>query len=399
MMQISDPTLEERIPALFRLGFRPFFLAGVLFSMISLMLWGLSLFGSLTLQPYGGMLWWHMHEMVFGFTMAIIAGFLLTAVQTWTGVPAIKGKPLMLLFGLWLAGRVLLLVPGSVPLMLIAGIDIAFPVITAALMASYVIRVKMWRNLMFTPVLLLMALASGIMHAGVIAGDYTLAWQGAYGSIYLVALLMAILGGRVIPFFTANRLKLPKPETNKPRELGSIIPLVLLTLLMLSGTDDQFPQLTGFIALIAAIANLSRLTSWQGRKTLRIPLLWSLHLSYLFIVLGLFLAFLHYMDTGVTSSIMIHALTVGGIGGLILAMISRVSLGHTGRPLKTGKTIALSFILIAAAAIVRILPALLPLQTNLWLMISITLWLMAYGIFFVIYLPILSRPRVDGKSG
>ncbi|MGY0219102.1 NnrS family protein [Endozoicomonadaceae bacterium StTr2] len=399
MMQITDPAREEQIPALLRLGFRPFFLAGALFSLISLLLWGMFLFHGLDLEPYGGMLWWHMHEMIFGFTLAIIAGFLLTAVQTWTGLPGLKGVQLALLFSLWLAGRILLLFPGSISQLLIASIDVAFPLVTAALMANYVIRVKMWRNLVFTPVLLMMALANALMHAGVITGDFTQAYQGAYGSIFLITLLMVILGGRVIPFFTSNKLGLPPVTRYKVIELGSIVPLVLLTVLVLAGLAEKLALLSALCALLAGIANLIRVATWRGQKTLSIPLLWSLHAAYLFIVIGLLLAFLHYAGAPVAPTIMIHALTVGGIGGLVLAMISRVSLGHTGRPLQSGKAINLAFGLIIAAAIARLMPAVLPYQYDIWLMISITLWLTAYGIFFVVYLPVLSRPRVDGRPG
>ena len=224
MMQIDDPAVQETIPPLFRLAFRPFFLGGALFSVVSLLLWGGSLFYGARFTPYGGIVWWHMHEMLFGFTLAIIAGFLLTAVQTWTGIKSIKGVPLAALCLLWLAARIMLLFSDAVNPWLAAVVDLSFPLITAGLMASYVLRKRMWRNLVFTPVLLLMAFASGMMHWGVISQNYALAYQGAYGGVYLIALLMVILGGRVIPFFTANRMGFEKPAPSKLRDLGATVP-------------------------------------------------------------------------------------------------------------------------------------------------------------------------------
>ncbi len=399
MLQITDPDQQESTLAFFRLAFRPFFLAGALFSAISLALWGLTLFYGINFAPFGGIVWWHMHEMLFGFTLAIIAGFLLTAVQTWTGIKSVKGLSLILLFGLWLAARVLLLIPDAMSPLFIAVLDVAFPLVTAGIMASFVIRKKMWRNLVFAPILLLMAVASAMMYAGAIRQDFALSYQGAYGGVYLIAFLMVVLGGRVIPFFTASKLGFTKAEPIKQLELTAIIPLGLIVLMMLSGIDDRFPLVTALLAGICFVANLIRFWRWKGYKSLSVPLLWSLHGAYLFIIFGLLLMTLRYAGLPVAPTIMIHAVTVGGIGGLILAMIARVSLGHTGRPLKAGMPVQLAFLLILMAAVVRLLPAVMPAFYTVFILTSICLWVLAYGIFFVVYLPILSSPRVDGKDG
>ncbi|MRI31473.1 NnrS family protein [Endozoicomonas sp. OPT23] len=399
MMQINDPAVQETTTPLFRLAFRPFFLGGALFSVISLLLWGGSLFYGARFTPYGGIVWWHMHEMIFGFTLAIIAGFLLTAVQTWTGIKSIKGMPLAAFCLLWLAARVMLLFPDAVNPWLAGIVDIAFPLVTAGLMANCVLRKKMWKNLVFAPVLLLMTLASGMMHWGVINQDYALAHQGAYGGVYLIALLMVILGGRVIPFFTVNKMGFEKSVPSKPRELCAIIPLALIVLMMLSGLNNQLPMAVAVLAGVSFVANLLRMVSWKGWKTTPVPLLWSLHVAYLFIVLGLLFMAMHYAGLAIEPTIMIHAMTVGGIGGLVLAMISRVSLGHTGRPLNAGMPIQFAFLMIVMAAVVRLLPTFMPSLYNSLVLTSICLWSLAYGIFFIVYLPILSQPRVDGNPG
>ena len=399
MHQIIDRQQVSRLHPLLRLGFRPFFLAGALFSIACLIPWGLYLLNGTALSPYGGMLWWHMHEMVFGFSSAIIAGFLLTAVQTWTGIPGIKGLPLAALLLLWLAGRLLLVTPGNVPPLMIALIDCAFPLVTALLMARYVIRVKMWRNLVFTPVLLLMSLASARMYYGQMSGDYSHVTGGAYGGVFLITLLMVVLGGRVIPFFTAKGTGTLQAERRKWVEACAIIPLMIVALLVVSGLSELLPWLVALCAAITLTANLIRFLSWRSLLTLGTPLLWSLHGAYAFILLGLLLTVMHYAGLPVPATAMIHALTLGGIGGLILAMMARVSLGHTGRPLVTGKPMALAFFLILMAAIVRLSAGLLTTGTVLAWLSSIVLWVSAYGIFFIVYLPMLSKARVDGAPG
>lgn len=404
MQPIIDRQQQEKITPLLRLGFRPFFLAGALFSIACLIPWGIYLQNGSGFAPYGGMLWWHMHEMIFGFSSAIIAGFLLTAVQTWTGIPGLKGMPLAALFLLWLAGRVVLVAPGNIPPMLTAIIDCSFPVVTAALMARYVIQAKMWRNLIFTPVLLLMSLASLRMHFGLINGgqinvDYRFVIEGAYSGVYLITLLMVVLGGRVIPFFTAKGTGTKQAAPRKWVEVCAIIPLLLMTLLLLAGFSAQLSWLMALLAAVAFAANLTRFLSWNSRLTVKNSLLWSLHGAYVFILMGLLLTTLHYAGLPVASTTMIHALTVGGIGGLILAMIARVSLGHTGRTLKAPKAITLAFALIMASAIIRITANLIPSGTpHAWLT-SVVLWVCAYGIFLIVYLPILSRARTDGAPG
>jgi uncharacterized protein involved in response to NO len=195
---VSEP------PALFRLAFRPFFLLGSLFSIISLTLWAASITGHLNLAVYGGPLWWHVHEMLFGFVSAIVVGFLLTAVRTWTGQPGLKGASLACLVVLWLAGRLVLFLPAVIPLWVAALTDLAFLPLAALVLARPVVRVRQWRNIVFVPLLLAMTAANAGMHWAVLTGNPDIQYLAGNAMVMFVTLLMTIMAGRVVPMFTAN---------------------------------------------------------------------------------------------------------------------------------------------------------------------------------------------------
>ncbi|MCB1846373.1 MAG: NnrS family protein, partial [Halieaceae bacterium] len=197
-------------PALLRLAFRPFFLLGSLFSVVSLLLWAAIWAGTIEPAVYGGALWWHMHEMLFGFVCAIVVGFLLTAVQSWTGIPGLKGGKLLGLVLLWLAARVMLFVPAPFPRWLIALVDLSFLPLAALAMASFVARVQQWRNFIFVPVLLAMASVNGVMHWSAWMGEARLQSEAGTVMVLLVSLLMSTMAGRVVPMFTANGTGTPR---------------------------------------------------------------------------------------------------------------------------------------------------------------------------------------------
>nr|WP_299242484.1 NnrS family protein [uncultured Halomonas sp.] len=401
---LARPAQLTHLMPLWRLAFRPLFLLGTLFSLLAMLVWGGFWHGAILLEPVGGMIWWHQHEMLFGFVIAIVSGFLLTAVQTWTGQPSIKGWPLLGLVGLWLAGRLLLAFPqalGDLDPLVIALVDLAFLPVVATIMALLVIRVKQWRNLVFLPVLTLLFVANALMHAGVLRGDGELVRQGAYLAVLLIAQLIVILGGRVIPFFTASRLKRQKPEplpTLEKFAIGSVAALIVIMLLAVMGLNVP-AIVTALVALLAGGTNLWRLARWGGWRTLHEPLLWGLHVSYGFVALGLLMVGLAHLGI-LPATLGIHALTVGGMSTMILAMISRVSLGHTGRPIETLPGIGLALGLMLAAAFFRALvPALWPQATHWMLSLSILLWCLAYATFLLLYTKPLLSARVDGKEG
>ena len=401
MMQITDLKTEQKIPPLLRLGFRPFFLSGALFSVFAVTLWLLIYKGAISLSPLGGGYWWHIHEMIFGFGGAIIAGFLLTAVQNWTGVRGAQGNTLLALFLLWLAGRTVLLVPDLLGTTLTSIIDLAFLPTVAFVLAKPIIAIKQYRNLFFVPLLALFTVANLEMHLAIAYPETFNSVYSGYAGVMLVTFLMSVMAGRVAPMFTANGTKTPKatllPWLDKAANGSLAIAMFSLLLQPLVGFSAVF---FGVLLIIASIFQTMRWLRWRPWITLNVPLLWSLHGAMKFICFGLFVLGLSYLIPEVPSNHVWHLLTIGGIGGLILAMISRVSLGHTGRPLTAPKSMNLAFILISLAALVRTFgPWGLPVKTLLFIDISGGLWIGAFVIFIVGYAPMLMKARKDGRPG
>ena len=401
MQPIMDNSKLDKIPAIFQLGFRIFFLSGALFTVIALFLWGSQIFHGTAFHPFGDSFWWHSHEMVFGFSSAIIAGFLLTAVQTWTGIPSVKGRNLSFLFIIWLIARLLLLFPGDIPQLVISTIDLSFIPLVAFALGYPIIRIKQWRNLVFIPILLLLFVENFIMHRGLWLEQASMTRDAAWAAVLTVIMLISIMGGRVIPFFTARATGTEQPTAITWLELVANIPLLLLIIYFIFAKPAVVP-VTALIAIsaVGALFQLLRMARWQFWLCFKDPLLWSLHASYLFIPLGLLLLALHYAGFNVTASQAIHSFTVGTIGGLILAMISRVSLGHTGRKLQTLPAMGIAFFLMILAGLIRSpLSAFQILSPVLSLSLSFTFFILAYAIFLWRYIPILSKKRIDGRPG
>lgn len=384
-----------------RLAFRPFFLLASLFSVLALVVWFAFWHGDILLRPHGGLMWWHQHEMVFGFGAAVVVGFLLTAAQNWTSQPSLRGAPLLGLVGVWLLARLLIAFPMGLPPVLLIAIDMAFLPLAALALARMVVAVRQWRNLVFVPILLLMAVANLAMHLGAMRGQLPPIREGGYLGVLLIATLMVLLGGRVIPFFTSRKLGQPKPADWPMLErlsLWSIYAVVLLQLAVLLGIELP-AGLLGWAMLVAAAANGVRLARWGGQHTLAEPLLWGLHLSYAFIVVGLVMWALAL--TGIFRlELALHALAIGGIAAMMLAMMARVSLGHTGREIRTLPGIGLALGLMFAGAVLRSpILAMFPQVTHWTYNLSILFWCIAYLIFLFHYtLPLLTT-RADGKDG
>ncbi|MFC0118205.1 NnrS family protein [Pseudoalteromonas xiamenensis] len=400
MMQITDSQKEELIPPILRLAFRPFFLFGGAFSCIALVLWGLVLSGYVAFSPYGNVLFWHSHEMLFGFASAIVVGFLLTAVQNWTGIPSIRGKKLAVLVGLWLSARVLLAFSIS-PVWLSTAIDLAFLPLAGYWLAKPIIAVGQMRNLFFIPILVLMSASNLLMHLGVILAMPELYQHGFMSAIWLITLLMTVLGGRVIPFFTANGLGRPKVEAKPWLEYLVLGSTWLVFAIYLTGAVYYLPKsaLGGLLAVCAS-AHLVRALRWRIWSTLSVPLLWSLHAAYWFIPIGLFLMALAYTTNWLSVSTAFHSLTVGAMGNMILSMMCRVSLGHTGRQLIVKHAIIWAFFAVLIAALIRVFGVVLFSNMSFQLIIiAIGGWCFAYGLFAYVYYPVLTQPRADGRPG
>ena len=399
-LNIDNRSVALAIPPLLRLAFRPLFLGGTLFSIVAIAWWTYFWMNPSGWSPYGGSIWWHGHEMLFGFGTAIVVGFLLTAVQSWTGVIGIRGKPLAALALMWLSGRLLLAFGSALPDWLIVVADLSFLLFAVIAMAYPVIKVKQWRNLMFVPILFVFTLLNALSHWGVLTEQAHLALQSLHGTIMLFALIISIIGGRVIAAFTANTIGCERAQPVQWLEIVSIASIILMLVIAVYGFANVPSALLFIVSGIAALANGGRFLRWGFQHSWSDPLLWSLHLAYAFIPLGFIALVLHSVGLMDNISAALHSITVGSIGGMILAMISRVTLGHTGRPLNPHKFVPLAFVFILVAAIIRVvLPAWLPELTSWGIAIAGVLWVVAYGLYVFVYAPMLLTTRADGNPG
>lgn len=383
-----------------QLAFRPLFLAGTIFSLLAIAWWAYFWWSPFLWQPYGNPVWWHGHEMLFGFVAAIVLGFLLTAIQNWTGVPGISGWPLIALFLSWLLGRLLIAFGAGLPEVIVMIGDSLFLLGGLIAVARPIFMVRQWRNLVFVPVLLLLLIFNLISHRALLLDKPLQATAALHGAIMLFTLVVTIIGGRVIPFFTANRLGLKKPEIKLWLELVCIGSIVIMVAMAVLGFQNVPALLMAVFCILAALAHGWRFCLWQFWRCWQIPLLWSLHLSYLFIPLGLLMLALSSVGYLDSRSAGLHCFTVGAMGSMILAMISRVTLGHTGRPLQPPRAMTLAFVLILVAAIIRVVvPGWLPQWGQWGFALASVAWLISYGLFVFFYGPMLYSVRADGRPG
>ncbi|MCW8831631.1 MAG: NnrS family protein [Gammaproteobacteria bacterium] len=399
-LNIDNRSIALAITPILRLAFRPLFLGGTLFSILAISWWLYFWLNPFDWLPHGGPIWWHGHEMLFGFGAAIVVGFLLTAVATWTGVIGVRGWPLAVLALSWLLGRLFMAFGTGLPVWLLVAGDVTFPLLAAIAMAYPVIKVKQWRNLMFVPMLLVLALLNMVSHWGVVTEQPQLAMQSLHGTIMLFVLIISIVGGRVIAAFTANATGTERAYPIKWLETVSITSIILMLLIAFYGFANVPPALLLLVSAVAAVANGWRFLRWGYQHGWSDPLLWSLHLAYAFVPMGFVALALHSVGLMDNTSAALHSFTVGSIGGMILAMISRVTLGHTGRPLHPPRLMSLAYICILSSAMVRVLvPAWLPELAHWGIAIAGILWLMAYGIYAFYYAPMLVTTRADGNPG
>ena len=397
VIPIEDPAKKgpPKKSALWALGFRPFFLLAGIAALTLVAVWAMVFAAGRPLTTYYGYIGWHSHEMVFGYAVAAIAGFLLTATRNWTGLPTARGAILAGLAAVWLAGRLLPLFP-AVPGGVVAAVDLAFLPLLALALAVPVIRAEHWKSLMFPVLLLVLAGANLAIHLERLGLAEGVARQALYGSVDLVVILIALMGGRVIPFFTEKAL-----EDVQPRTWAWVERTAIPSIAVLAVAEAFYPQpaLVGGLAVLAAVVNGVRFAGWLDRKVWSVPLLWVLHLAYGWLVLGFAMKAAAAFG-GVSPLLALHALTVGGIGGATLGMMARVSLGHTGRTLDLPEGMAVAFGLLHASAAVRVLaPLAWPSAYAGLVGFSGALWALAFLLFVIRYTPILYRPRVDGRPG
>jgi len=365
--------------ALFDLGFRPLYLLAGAYAALAVPLWALQYAG---LLPGANMLW-HAHEMIFGYTFAVIAGFLLTAVRAWTGRPTPTGAALAAIAALWLAARAL----AFVSLEAAAAAGALFALAVAWGIGRPLVAAGNRRNLFFIPLVLALGGAGVAFQAqprlGVAVG------------LDVVLFVIAVVAGRVVPMFTNNGV----PGAGA-RRIGWLENAALGSVLLLVASDIfTITALAAPAALLAAALHAARLALWNPQRTLRKPLVWILHFSYAWIVVHLLLRGLAGYAL-VPVALATHALTVGAIGGMTLGMMTRTARGHTARPLAAGRAEVAAYVLVQLAAIARVfVPLALPSAHIGVTLASALLWFAAFAAFTLAYIPILSRPRLDGEPG
>jgi len=395
MTAITEAAAARRpAPSFLAQGFRPFFLAAGLWAAGALALWIGVLAMGLAIPSRFDALSWHVHEMLFGFVNAAVAGFLLTAIPNWTGRLPVRGAPLALLAGLWLLGRIACFISALLAPWLAVAADLSFPALLVAVVAREIIAGRNWRNLPMVLPVTVLGIANLLMHleADGLALPVGLGWRLGLAAVIV---LISVVGGRILPSFTRNWLA-KRPGADLPASHGRIDRAALgclhAGLLGWAFLPDFQP--IGLLLVIAALLNLWRLLRWRGRRTAAEPLLLILHIGYGWLVLGAGLLGLSMLDADLPQSAAIHALTAGATGTMILAVMTRATRGHTGRALSADRATSVIYLLVSLAAITRVLAAFATAWMMPLLILSGSLWIAAFTGFVLSYGPMLlgSRP-------
>ncbi len=380
------------IHQLFGYPFRIFFLSMTLLGLAAIPLWVMQVNGVIGLPLAMPGLLWHQHEMLFGFLSAAIAGFLLTAVCVWTQTERTHGLKLVMLWGVWLAGRLLLATGVDLPYWLVQAVNLAFLPLIMVDAGWRIWHARQKRQLMIMVVLGLLWL----MQIGFVT---QLDMAFSYGALIMAMALISIIGGRITPAFSSGWLRQRGLDSTAVKvvpalDLASVFSLILLMASLVTG----WQTVTGALALVAGLLMLVRLAGWKGWLLRKEPLLWILHLSILWVPVALFLLAGSLLG-GWPSNAWSHAAGTGAVACLILGVIARVSLGHTGRPLVLPKGMVLAFFAIHLAALVRVLTAFEVISWHSGIGSSALLWMFAFGMFLYRYTGILASPRPDGREG
>ncbi len=398
---ISESPRESRVPispALLGKGFRPFFLLAGVFAVAIVPLWLLVIGGSVRAPSYLAPVTLHAHEMVFGFVVAVIAGFLLTAVSNWTGRETATGWPLGAMALSWLAGRAVMLLPFALPRGVTAVVELAFLPVLIAVLARPLIAAQSRRNFVMLGILVGLLVADAVVHGaalGLLPAEA--ARRACTVGLDLITVVILIITGRVLPMFTKNATGVQSIRS-VPWLDGAAIGAMAAATASDWGRPDSPVNGTLFVA--AGVLAAVRALHWGAGHSLREPLLWGLHAGYAWLCLGLVFKGLALLGNPGLASLATHALTVGAVGGLTLGMMARVALGHTGRMLLSRGPMTGAFVAINCAAFSRaLLPLLLPKQYFTTLVAAGSFWLVAFAVFVAVYAPVLLSPRVDGRPG
>ena len=384
-------------PALFSFGFRPFFLFGAVWAALAMALWIASLSDLLDLPTRFDPVSWHAHALIFGYLGAVIAGFLLTAVPNWTGRLPVVGWYLAGLFGLWCAGRMAVLFSVHLPTVVVATIDLAFPVLLGGVILREIIAGKNWRNLVVLVLLTVFAVANLLFHIEAAQGGYAAQGVGLRLGVSAVLMLVSVIGGRIVPSFTRNWLAKqgeaarPAPPMQSYDKFALLFSVIVLAAWTIAPTDF----LTGIALIGLAVVHAVRLVRWQGRHTGAEPLVWILHLAYACLPLGAVMIGLSVLWPGsIGMASAQHVWMAGAMALMTMAVMTRATLGHTGQPLHAGAGTVVLYLALGASALSRLLADAWP-ELPLY-EISGALWIVAFGGFALVYGPLLLRPRPSG---
>jgi uncharacterized protein involved in response to NO len=387
------------LTAIFNYGFRPFFLLAGVQAVVAMAVWLAVLHGMRWEMAWLAPIQWHAHEMIFGFVVSALAGFLLTAVASWTGQRGFAGPPLMLLVAIWLGGRIAMAPGLGVPQALAAAMDLAFLPAVAIAITPSLIRAGNVRNFPLVAFLVLLFAANLLFHAPDLATR--LGIRGLTLAVDTILLMVVLVGGRIVPAFTGNALRTRHPDA-RVAAFGWVDRAALAAAATLLVVDQITPggRLAGVVALIACVLHAWRLSRWQGWLTRDMPIAWVLHVAYAWIPVGLGLKALWLLWQFPVGAVWLHALTAGAYATMILAVMTRAALGHTGRALVAAKPIVAAYVLVTLAALTRVFaPMAVPAMPQLTWTVAGILWIVAFVIYCAVYAPILSRVRIDGRPG
>lgn len=397
-MDIFQITKKASIPpkaklAVFESGFRPFFILAGIYAVVLLFIWMGVYNGSWSFSTYYGLTGWHSHELLFGFTMAVVAGFLLTAVEHWTGQTTATKNQTILLVIIWLAGRIF---PLTVSIHVMGAItDLLFLPMLGYCISKPIWKTRQKQNYVYPVLLIGLIVANVLIHLEKLGITSDSSLKGTYLAFNITILMIVIFGGRIFPIFTMGSTGSPVIQRKLINWIGdgSVVALTITQFL------DLNINLILFIASVAAASNCFRMAGWYSHKIWKKPIVWILHVGFAWIVLGFAMIAINKFFT-ISPFLAVHALSAGGIGVSSLGMMVRVSLGHTGRLLEANRWIQGAFMLINFAAVVRVFfPIIWPESYTILIVFSSILWALAFLFFTITMMPILLKSRPDGKSG
>ena len=384
-------------PAVLAMGFRPFFLLAGLWAAVSLPLWLALLVAGQALPSRFDPFVWHGHEMLFGYTLAVIVGFLLTAIPNWTGRLPLRGRSLGALAVLWILGRLAVAFSEPLGALPAAVIDLAFLLVFTGAVAREIFSGRNWRNLPIAAVASLLCLANLLVHLQALGWAET-ADLGLRLGLAAVTMLIVLIGGRIIPSFTGNWLK-KQGISQLPAAFGALDRVAVLICLSALVAWTLWPeaQARGALLLLAGLASGLRLARWQGLRSLREPLVWVLHLGHLWLAAGFVLLGLSGLFAALPGNAALHGLTSGAIGTMTLAMMTRASLGHSGRPLTAGRGTSAIYLLVSLAALARVTAPYFEAQAMTVIGLAAACWTAAFALFVALYGPLLTRSNTNSQ--